>query len=94
MQRFNIVIEHTVLSDTGRLEIVFLFALKSRSNRGGAKRRSKAAGITAKIDCSKRRVKSKLERQPDTAGPNTLSRQVDVIVEVLEARPNAPQASS
>jgi hypothetical protein len=40
---------------------------------GGATRSSKAVGPIARIDCSKRSVKSKSERHPWTTGPKTLS---------------------
>ena len=63
----------TVLYRRSRLDRVFLVDLNSRINRGGAKISSKAAGPIERIDCSKSRVKSKLERHPWTIGPNTSS---------------------
>jgi len=56
--------ELTDLPKRSLLGRVFLLSLQSRTSRGGATRRSKAAGPIDKIDCSKRSVKSKLERQP------------------------------
>ncbi len=64
---------HTALIDRIRLEKVFLLELRRLISREGAKRRSKAAGPIVKTDCSKRRVKSKSERQPWTTGPKALS---------------------
>lgn len=63
----------TVLYCRNRFDSVFLFERNSRTTRAGAKRSSRAAGAMERIVCSKRRVKSKLERHPWTTGPNTSS---------------------
>jgi hypothetical protein len=66
---------------------VLILLLYNCRTRGAAHRMSKVDGPMDKMDCSKRRVKSKPSRQPRTVGPKTSSsdgRQV-VVVEFVAA---------
>jgi hypothetical protein len=53
--------------------LVFLRDRKSLTSLGGARSRSNAAGGIERMDCSNKRVKSKLERHPWMMGPKRSS---------------------
>jgi len=53
--------------------LVFLRDRKSLTSLGGARSRSNAAGGIERMDCSNKRVRSKLERPPWMIGPKRLS---------------------